>query len=246
MKIGLFFGSFNPVHNGHLIIANYISQTTDLDKVWLVVSPQNPLKQKETLLKDHDRLHLINLAIEDCKHLKSSNIEFKLPKPSYTIDTLVYLRHETKVWFEITTLLIPGYNDSDLEISAMCRWIVNEIGGDVPLHFSAFHPDYKMPDVNATPLTTLVRARNIALQAGLHFVYTGNVHHEAGDTTCCANCHSPLIVRDWYQIKHYGLNPEGRCAHCGTALAGRFDAHCGNFGRQRIPVRLHQLHNNGD
>ena len=162
------------------------------------------------------------------------------------LDTLVYLRHETKVWFEITTLLIPGYNDSDLEISAMCRWIVNEIGGDVPLHFSAFHPDYKMPDVNATPLTTLVRARNIALQAGLHFVYTGNVHHEAGDTTCCANCHSPLIVRDWYQIKHYGLNPEGRCAHCGTALAGRFDAQCGNFGRQRIPVKLHQLHNNGD
>jgi nicotinate-nucleotide adenylyltransferase len=93
LKIGLFFGSFNPVHNGHLIIANYISQTTDLDKVWLVVSPQNPLKPKETLLRDHDRLHLINLAIEECKHLKASSIEFKLPKPSYTIDTLVYL-HE--------------------------------------------------------------------------------------------------------------------------------------------------------
>lgn len=91
MKIGLFFGSFNPVHNGHLIIANYISQTTDLDKVWLVVSPQNPLKPKETLLRDRDRLHLINLAIEDCKHLKASDIEFKMPKPSYTIDTLVYL-----------------------------------------------------------------------------------------------------------------------------------------------------------
>lgn len=93
MKIGLFFGSFNPVHNGHLIIASYISQTTDLDKVWMVVSPQNPLKPKETLLRDHDRLHLINLAIEESKHLKSSGIEFKLPKPSYTIDTLVYL-HE--------------------------------------------------------------------------------------------------------------------------------------------------------
>ena len=93
MKIGLFFGSFNPVHNGHLIIANYISETTDLDKVWLVVSPQNPLKQKETLLRDYDRLHLINLAIEDNTNLKASNIEFKLPQPSYTIDTLTYL-HE--------------------------------------------------------------------------------------------------------------------------------------------------------
>lgn len=91
MKIGLFFGSFNPVHNGHLIIANYICESTELDKVWLVVSPQNPLKPKETLLRDYDRLHLINLAVEESKNLKASNIEFKLPKPSYTIDTLVYI-----------------------------------------------------------------------------------------------------------------------------------------------------------
>lgn len=94
MKIGLFFGSFNPVHNGHLIIANYVCETTELDKVWLVVSPQNPLKQKETLLRDYDRLHLINLAIEDNKNLRASNIEFKLPKPSYTIDTLIYLKEK--------------------------------------------------------------------------------------------------------------------------------------------------------
>ena len=94
MKIGLFFGSFNPIHNGHLIIANYICETTHLNKVWLVVSPQNPLKQKETLLRDYDRLHLINLAIEDSKNLKASNIEFKMPKPSYTIDTLTYLKEK--------------------------------------------------------------------------------------------------------------------------------------------------------
>ncbi len=91
MKIGLFFGSFNPVHNGHLIIANYIAQTTDLDKVWLVVSPQNPFKVKETMLGEYDRLHLINLAIEENPYSKASDIEFKLPKPSYTIDTLVHL-----------------------------------------------------------------------------------------------------------------------------------------------------------
>jgi nicotinate-nucleotide adenylyltransferase len=92
MKIGLFFGSFNPIHNGHLIIANYVCETTDLDKVWLVVSPQNPLKQKESLLREYDRLHLINIAIEDNKNLKASSIEFKLPKPSYTIDTLIHLK----------------------------------------------------------------------------------------------------------------------------------------------------------
>lgn len=91
MKIGLFFGSFNPVHNGHLIIANYICQTTELQKVWLVVSPQNPFKEKESLLREYDRLHLINLAIEDNKFLKASNVEFNLPQPNYTIDTLAYL-----------------------------------------------------------------------------------------------------------------------------------------------------------
>ena len=94
MKIGLFFGSFNPIHNGHLIIANYVCEITDLDKVWFVVSPQNPLKEKETLLREYDRLHLINLAIEDNKNLKASNIELKLPKPSYTIDTLVHLKEK--------------------------------------------------------------------------------------------------------------------------------------------------------
>jgi nicotinate-nucleotide adenylyltransferase len=90
-KIGLFFGSYNPVHVGHLIIANYMATQTDLDEVWLVVSPQNPLKKKSTLARDFDRLHLVRLAIEDCPNLKASNIEFDLPKPSYTIDTLTYL-----------------------------------------------------------------------------------------------------------------------------------------------------------
>lgn len=94
MKIGLFFGSFNPVHNGHLIIANYICETTALNKVWMVVSPQNPLKQKESLINEHDRLHLISLAIEGNENLAVSNIEFKMPKPSYTIDTLVHLQEK--------------------------------------------------------------------------------------------------------------------------------------------------------
>ncbi|WP_394757217.1 AmmeMemoRadiSam system radical SAM enzyme [Rhodoferax sp.] len=154
------------------------------------------------------------------------------------LDTLVYLKRETQVWFEITTLLIPGHNDSNEEITALSRWIMQELGPDVPLHFSAFHPDHKMADVPATPPATLVRARHIALAEGLHYVYTGNVHHIEGDTTFCPGCQAPLIVRDWYQIKHYRLDASGHCPDCGAAVAGRFDAKAGNFGRQRLPIAI--------
>jgi len=154
------------------------------------------------------------------------------------LDTLVYLKHETSVWFEITTLLIPGHNDSDAELTAMSQWIMKELGPDVPLHFSAFHPDHKMPDVPATPPSTLVRARDIAMKEGLQHVYTGNVRHEAGDTTYCPDCRAPLIVRDWYQIRRYRLTPEGHCPDCGAAVAGRFGERAEDFGRKRIPVAI--------
>jgi len=117
------------------------------------------------------------------------------------LDTLVYLKRETNVWFEITTLLIPGNNDSDAELSAMSQWILRELGPEVPLHFSAFHPDWKMTDVPPTPASTLTRARDIALKAGLHYVYTGNVHDTTGGTTFCPSCHEALIVRDWYRTR---------------------------------------------
>ncbi|MBB1073785.1 AmmeMemoRadiSam system radical SAM enzyme [Rhodoferax sp. 4810] len=152
------------------------------------------------------------------------------------LDTIIYLKHETDVWLELTTLLIPDHNDSNEELEALSRWVLQALGSDVPLHFSAFHPDHKMPDVPATPPATLVRARNIALKTGLHYVYTGNVHNTEGDTTFCPGCDAPLIERDWYQINSYRLTPEGCCPDCGTALAGRFDARAGRFGRKRIPI----------
>jgi len=155
------------------------------------------------------------------------------------LDTLVYLQHQTKVWLEITTLLIPGHNDSDQEITALCRWIRQQLGADVPLHFSAFHPDHKMLDVPATPAATLVRARNTAIAEGLHYVYTGNVHNIEGDTTFCPHCATPLIVRDWYLIKEYRLTAKGHCPDCGTAVAGHFAARAGHFGRQRVPIAIH-------
>ena len=156
------------------------------------------------------------------------------------LDTLIYLKHETDVWLEVTTLLIPGKNDSDEEITEMCQWIKKELGADVPLHFSAFHPDYKMADIPPTPQATLIRARDIALKQGLHYVYTGNVHHIEGDTTFCPSFQSPLIVRDWYQINQYRLTEDGHCPDCGKAIAGKFDKAAGNFGANRIPVRISQ------
>lgn len=158
------------------------------------------------------------------------------------LDNLEWLA-STDTWLEITTLLIPGLNDSDDEIEAMSRWIVEHLGPDVPHHFSAFHPDNRMRDVPPTPPTTLSRARGIAIDAGERFVYTGNVHDKDGDTTFCPDCESPLIVRDWYRMVDYQLRADERgrgwCPQCGASIPGLYDAGGpGDFGPRRIPVRF--------
>jgi pyruvate formate lyase activating enzyme len=155
------------------------------------------------------------------------------------LETLQYLVRETSVWTEITTLLIPGKNDGDDELTAMCAWIARELGPDVPLHFTAFHPDYKMTDLPRTPAATLTRARAIAMRAGLHYVYTGNVHDREGGTTYCPACNAALIVRDWHEILRYRVTAGGACPDCGTSIAGRFEVYDLGFGRRRIPVRIH-------
>jgi pyruvate formate lyase activating enzyme len=154
------------------------------------------------------------------------------------LDTLRYLKHETDVWLEITTLLIPTKNDSDAELQRMSAWVAAELGPDVPVHFTAFHPDYKMDDLPATPASTLARARRIARSEGLRYVYTGNVHDLAGGTTRCHACDAPLIARDWHRIEHYAVTAGGTCPACGTPVAGRFEEFRGQFGPRRIPVRL--------
>ena len=156
------------------------------------------------------------------------------------LGTLKYLKHETNVWFEITTLLIPGKNDSPEEVRAMSQWIFRELGPDVPLHFTAFHPDFKMTDLEPTPASTLARSRKIAMEEGLHFVYTGNVHDREGGTTFCPSCKSPLIVRDWHRIESYRLTPEGHCPDCDTKIPGVFEAFDAKrqWGRRRIPVAI--------
>ena len=156
------------------------------------------------------------------------------------LETLEYLVRETAVWTEITTLLIPGKNDSDEELEAQCRWIRKHLGQDVPLHFTAFHPDYKMKDVAATPPATLTRAREIGRLAGLNYVYTGNVHDTGGSSTYCPSCENVVIERDWYEIRNYRLDDGGACLQCGTQLGGRYQKFGKPFGARRIPVRLQQ------
>ena len=132
------------------------------------------------------------------------------------LETLEYLVHETDVWVEITDLLIPGENDADSEIDAMTRWIADNLGPDVPLHFTAFHPSWKMMDTPSTPKSTLTRCREIGLRNGLHYVYTGNVHDREGDTTYCAGCGTKLIERNWYELGAYHLDGN-RCPNHGVA-----------------------------
>ena len=157
------------------------------------------------------------------------------------LDTLAYVRHHTACWLEITTLLIPGHNDSDAEIHDLSTWVATELGPAVPLHFSAFHPDWKMPHVPPTPPATLTKARRIALDVGLLHVYTGNVHDIEGGSTYCPGCHHPVIVRNWYDIRHYDLTQEGACPRCGTVVAGHFGAFTTPFGSKRIPVAMADL-----
>ena len=156
------------------------------------------------------------------------------------LDTLLYLRHETDVWVEITTLLIPGLNDSDAELSALSRWVADELGTDVPLHFTAFHPDYKLDTLPPTPPATLRRARRIALDAGLAYVYTGNVRDIEGASTRCPACGQTLIERDGYRILAYRLDAHGACTACGHVIAGHFGDFTGAFGPRRVPVHIHR------
>jgi Pyruvate-formate lyase-activating enzyme len=185
------------------------------------------------------------------RHMDAANIDLKSFSEDFyyricgahlqpVLETLEYVKHETKVWLEITTLLIPDANDSDEEIDALTRWIAGHLGSDVPLHFTAFHPDWKMRDRPPTPPQTLTRARRIALGNGLRFVYTGNVHDREGGSTFCPGCGTRVIERDWYELGEWKLDARGRCLACGTQIPGVFDGAPGTWGAMRLPVRIAQ------
>jgi pyruvate formate lyase activating enzyme len=181
-------------------------------------------------------------------HMDAANIDLKAFSEEFyskvtfarldvVLETLEFLR-DSPVWFEVTTLLIPGHNDSDAEIGRQCEWFAGRLGPDVPLHFSAFHPDFKMRDVPRTPPATLARARRIARSVGLRYVYTGNIHDPDGQTTHCPGCGQAVVVRDWYRILDYRLDPTGACTACGAGLPGRFDGPVGGWGARRLPVSI--------
>ena len=154
------------------------------------------------------------------------------------LDTLIYVKRETTVWLEITTLLIPGLNDSDEEIEKMTQWGVENLGSDVPWHFTAFHPDWRMRDIPATPRETLARARRIAMKNGVRYAFTGNIHDPAGHSTYSRNCRTLLIERNGYEITTWRLSPDGKCDNCATPCAGVFGPSPGAWGARRMPIAV--------
>jgi pyruvate formate lyase activating enzyme len=182
-------------------------------------------------------------------HMDAANVDLKAFSERFyrdvcsaelgpVLETLEYLRRETRTWLEVTTLLIPGENDSSEELEAASRWFADHLGPDVPWHFSAFHPDWRMRDKPRTPPATLRRAREIARAHGLRHVYVGNVHDEEGQSTHCARCDALLVGRDWYVITDWRLTDAGKCPDCGEACPGLFDGPPGDWGQRRLPVRL--------
>ena len=167
------------------------------------------------------------------KYIDAANVDLKAFSETFyhkltfshlndVLDTLVWLKNETNIWFEITTLLIPDENDSDEEIQKMCDWILQNLGDQVPIHFTAFHPDFKMMNKTRTPASTLKRARKIALSTGIKFCYIGNVNDAVEQTTYCPNCNEPLIIRDWHSVLDYKIK-NNSCYKCGTVIPGVFN-----------------------
>jgi pyruvate formate lyase activating enzyme len=183
------------------------------------------------------------------RHMDAANIDLKAFTDYFyqrlcgghlqaVLETLEYIQHETDVWLEITTLLIPGENDSATELKNLTRWVVEKLGPDVPLHFSAFHPDWKMLNTLPTPPATLAMARQIALDNGVHYAYIGNLHDKEGDSTWCHQCGQLLIGRDWYELSEWNLTAEGKCKQCATPCAGVFEQQPGSWGAKRRPVAM--------
>ena len=181
-------------------------------------------------------------------HMDAANVDLKaltevfyakvtLSHLAPVLDTLAWLAKETACWVEVTNLVIPGLNDAEDETRRLSEWVLEHMGPDVPLHFTAFHPDYKMLDRPRTPARTLTRARELARAAGLRYVYTGNVHDRDGGATFCPSCGEKVIERDWFAIRAVRMEA-GRCAACGTRIAGHFEEPVRPTRGIRVPLGI--------
>lgn len=182
-------------------------------------------------------------------HMDAANVDLKAFSEKFywkitgghlqpVLDTLIYLKHKTRVWFEITVLLIPGENDSIEELERMTGWVIEYLGPNVPMHFTAFRPDWKMNDKLPTPPASVQQARAIALKNGIRYVYTGNIHDKEGQSTYCHGCGGVLIGRDGYRLSEWNLTPDGTCRFCGQKCVGMFESKPGAWGARRMPVML--------
>jgi len=183
------------------------------------------------------------------RHMDAANVDLKAFSEEFywkitkghlkdVLETLKYLKAENGTWFELTNLVIPGENDSESEFNDMSAWVVEYLGPEVPMHFTAFHPDYRMKDKPNTPPETLNLARRTALKNGVRHAYIGNVSDRGRASTYCYNCNALLIGRDRYTLTYWGLSKTGACQQCGTPCAGVFDAVPGAWGAKRLPVRM--------
>ncbi len=190
-----------------------------------------------------------NARADFFRHVDAANVDLKAFTERFyrdvtkselrpVLDTLEYLVNETDVWVEITTLLIPDENDGEHELEEMTQWVVEHLGPDVPMHFTAFHPDYRMLEKQRTPFETLARARRIARKNGVRHAYVGNVHDVGRQSSYCHVCGTRTIERDWHQIGEWNLDERGGCTTCGTRMPGVFEARPGSWGRKRLPVRM--------
>jgi pyruvate formate lyase activating enzyme len=175
---------------------------------------------REAFFEVYQHIDAVNVDVKGFTENFYSKITLSHLAP--VLDVLRWLRRETNVWFELTNLMIPGLNDAPEETNELCDWILGELGDDVPLHFTAFHPDFKMLDRERTPSETIHRARLLAQARGLKYVYEGNVVTKEGGNTVCPTCRSVIIRRSWHQVESCEVQ-SGRCPHCNAAIAGRFD-----------------------
>ena len=186
------------------------------------------------------------------RHMDAANVDLKAFSEEFywnitkahlkdVLETLKYLKEENDTWFELTNLVIPGENDSEAEFNDMSTWVVEYLGPEVPMHFTAFHPDYRMKDKPNTPPETLNLARRTSLKNGVRYAYIGNVSDRGRASTYCYNCNALLIGRDRYTLTHWGLGGTGVCQQCGTPCAGVFDAAPGSWGAKRLPVRMKEF-----